>query len=289
MAIKGLMKGLPKNLSDLEEPCPICLLSKTTKITICLTIDISKFAPGFMLQINFAFFNVEIIRAFNSTFVAICSSNSHPFGFLSRRKLPYLEILKFLVTTLRNQDKKVAFIQVDEDVGLERSSELMRTCQNMNTIVQNIGGYASSLNGKSEIPNNTLDNITGALILNSSKKYKLWTCSSPRRPLFYTRSHLSALQNCALLFSTNFKFIFTFKNCTTQFSHWIVLCTKNISILCLFIKITHGFLAIELLTFFKNARFHFYCSRELSLFWLYKLYSLSRKGSVEKIFNMNQN
>ena len=29
---------------------------------------------------------------------------------------------------------------------------------------------------------------------------------------FYTRSHLSELQNCALIFSTNFQFIFTFKN-----------------------------------------------------------------------------
>ena len=39
---------------------------------------------------------------------------------------------------------------------------------------------------------------------------------------FYTHSHLSALQNCAVLFSTNFQIIFIFKKCTTQFSHWIV-------------------------------------------------------------------
>ena len=36
-------------------------------------------------------------------------------------------------------------------------------------------------------------------------------------PFFYTRYHLSALQNCALLLSTNFQFIFIFKKCTTQF------------------------------------------------------------------------
>ena len=41
------------------------------------------------------------------------------------------------------------------------------------------------------------------------------TCSSPRHPLFYTRSHLIALQNCALIFSTSFYFIFTLKKCTT--------------------------------------------------------------------------
>ena len=87
---------------------------------------------------------------------------------------------------------------------------------------------------------------------------------------FYTHSHLSALQNCALLFSTNFLFIFIFKECITQFSHWIVSCTiffKNI--LQLFIKFPHSFVTIELLTFCKNAKNN-YCSRELSLFWLNK-------------------
>ena len=38
-------------------------------------------------------------------------------------------------------------------------------------------------------------------------------------PFFYTRSHLSALPNCAVLFSTNFQIIFIFKERTTQFSH----------------------------------------------------------------------
>ena len=36
---------------------------------------------------------------------------------------------------------------------------------------------------------------------------------------FYTHSHLSALQNCALIFSANFQYIFTFKYRTIQFSH----------------------------------------------------------------------
>ena len=38
-------------------------------------------------------------------------------------------------------------------------------------------------------------------------------------PFFYTRFHLSALPNCAVLFPTNFQIIFIFKKCTTQFSH----------------------------------------------------------------------
>ena len=66
---------------------------------------------------------------------------------------------------MRNQDKKVTFIRVDEDGALERYSEFMETCHSMNIIVQTTGGDASYLNGKSESPNKTLANITRAFLL----------------------------------------------------------------------------------------------------------------------------
>ena len=74
------------------------------------------------------------------------------------------------VNTLINQDKKVAFIRVDEYGALARYSEFMKTCHNMNIKVQTTGGYASSISGKSEIPDKTLANNTRALIMNSSHK-----------------------------------------------------------------------------------------------------------------------
>ena len=61
-ARKGLVDGIPKNLPDLEEPCPICVLIKATKINIVPTIDVSECFDGFMLQMDFAFFNIESIR-----------------------------------------------------------------------------------------------------------------------------------------------------------------------------------------------------------------------------------
>ena len=72
MARKGLMEGLPENLPEFEEPCPIYLLTKVTKIPRDPTTDVSKFPPGFILQMDFAFLNVESIRGFTSTFVDIC-------------------------------------------------------------------------------------------------------------------------------------------------------------------------------------------------------------------------
>ena len=121
-----------------------------------------------MLQMDFEFFNVESIRGFTSTFVTILPATSYSFGFPYIRKPPPLDTLKFLVTTLRNQDKKVALIRVDEDGALARSSEFMKTCCSMNIIIQTTDGDASALNGKIEIPNNTIATITRARLLNSS-------------------------------------------------------------------------------------------------------------------------
>ena len=43
MTRKGLMEGLPETTPELEEPYPICLLTKATKIPIGPTTDVSKF------------------------------------------------------------------------------------------------------------------------------------------------------------------------------------------------------------------------------------------------------
>ena len=89
------MEGIPEKNPELKESCPIYIITKANKIPIGLTTDVSKFAPGFMLQTNFAFSNVENIRGFTSTFVAIFSAVLYPFGFTSRSKRPLLDILKF--------------------------------------------------------------------------------------------------------------------------------------------------------------------------------------------------
>ena len=102
MAIKVLTEVPPTNLTELEEPRPICLMKKATKIPRGPTTDVLKFSPGFMLHIDFVFFNVESILGFTSTFVDLCSSTSYPFGFTSRSKRLPIEILKLIVTTLSN-------------------------------------------------------------------------------------------------------------------------------------------------------------------------------------------
>ena len=127
MARKGLIEVPQTNIPDLEQPCPICLFNKATKIPRGLTIDTLKFAPRFMLHMDFLFFDVEIIHRFTSAFVAICSATSYPFGVtFIRQKCSPLDIIKYIVTTLRNQYKTVILIRVDEYGALTRSSESTR-------------------------------------------------------------------------------------------------------------------------------------------------------------------
>ena len=164
------MKGLPTNIPDLEEPWYIFLLNKSIITLIVPIMDVSKCFSGFMLQIDLSFFDTESTRGFTSNSVAICSDNSYPFRFPSRKIHPPLYILILLVVTFRNEDKKCTFIQMDEDGELERSSDIMKTCHNMNIIVQTTGGYASSLNVKRKIPNKILDHKTRVLLMNSSHK-----------------------------------------------------------------------------------------------------------------------
>ena len=148
MERKGLMEGLLENLPDLEEPCTIYLLAKATKPPRGPTTYVSKMSPGFMLQMDFALFNVESIREFTSTFVTICSATPFTFGFPFRSKHPHLDTLKLIVATLSNQDKKVTFVLVGEYGTLAIYSEFMRTCHHKKIIDQTTGGNASSLNGK---------------------------------------------------------------------------------------------------------------------------------------------
>ena len=173
-SIKVLVEVLPTNIPDLEEPWHICILTKANRNAIGPTTDVSKFSPGFMLQIYFSFFIIESIRGLTSNFVATCSANSYPFGFPSRSKRPHLDILTFIVNTLSNQYKKVSLVWVDEDGVLSISSEFMNTCHNRKIIVKTTGGDASSLNGKIESPNKTLDNITRSLLINSYHNKELW-------------------------------------------------------------------------------------------------------------------
>ena len=92
-------------------------------------------------------------------------------------------------------------------------------------------------------------------------------------PFFYTPYHFSELKSFKSLISTHFLFIFIFKYCMTQFSHWIV----SWAILNCFYSSRENQLQVfcyGFFWFFNNAHFHIYFSWELIILWLTKIISL---------------
>ena len=81
---------------------------------------------------------------------------------------------------------KVAFIQVDEYGAPARSFKLTEKHHNMNIILQITRINAYYLNLKSESPDKTLANITGALLLNLSQNKELW-CFAYQYAIFFSR------------------------------------------------------------------------------------------------------
>ena len=106
----------------------------------------------------------------------------------------------------------------------------------------------------------------------------LLTGSSPIRPLFL---HYLIWVNYKVVsqLSQPIFLSFSYLN-STRHNLVIELCLALKYIinffLQLFSKPTYSFVAIELLDLFKNAKFHFYCSRELSVFGFKEKYSLSK-------------
>ena len=165
MSKKFIMKGLPKNLPDLEEPWPIRLFTKATKIPIGPNNNVSNIVPVFMLQMNITFFNVESISGFTSNFVSIWSATSQPFCFLSIIKTLLIYIIKFKVNTLRKKDNKFAFVWVYKYVSQKLYLEFMRAWHNMNIIVQTTGRDSYYHDVKSWTSNKILSNITRVLMV----------------------------------------------------------------------------------------------------------------------------
>ena len=97
-------------------------------------------------------------------------------------------------------------------------------------------------------------------------------------PFFYTGYHLSELQSCALIFSTNF-ILFSHLN-SAQHNLVIKLCRapKKKMFLRLFGRLAHSFVAIELLNSSINEKLSFHCSREISVFGILKNPYVNRIG-----------
>ena len=172
----NLMTGMPNKIPTFHDSykCPICLLSKATKIPRTLHRHKDHYKPGEFSCLDFSFWNVVSIRGFSSILSAICMKTRYSFVFPTRNKRPPLSTLSWFIKTLRCQGYPVLYIQTDEGGELGRSTDFLKLLTTHNCIYMGTGKSGSSLNGVVERPNRTVANSVRSKLLNAALPDEFW-------------------------------------------------------------------------------------------------------------------
>ena len=189
MKTNKLMDGLPTNISKFhnEYNCPICLLTKSTKIK--RNKDVPSRLPhtkGEILCMDYSFWNIQSIRGFASLLSVVCQTTRFSFTFPTRHKRPPLSTISWLIKILRKQGFPVTYIQTDEGGELGRSSDFLKMLTHHNCIFLGTGKSGSSLNGLVERPNRTIAEAVRAKLTNSGLDDTFW-CFAAEDAVFKQR------------------------------------------------------------------------------------------------------
>ena len=118
-------------------------------------MDTTPLAPFQRIHVDFSFFSVVSIRGFTSALDIACASTSYPIGFPTKSKAPPIEILRWLLGTLRSMGYVVNFLRVDEGGELANSSSFAKFVFKSDCILESTGAGNSTNNGKVERQNRT--------------------------------------------------------------------------------------------------------------------------------------
>ena len=172
-----MMHGLPNDITHFHDEynCPICLLTKATKIKRNKTTPSRlPHKKGDYLCMDYSFWNTTSIRGFTSLLSVVCLATRFSFVFPTRHKRPPLATISWLIMTLRKQGFDVTYIQTDEGGELGRSSDFLKLLTKHNCIYLGTGRSGSSLNGLVERPNRTIAEAVRAKLTNSGMKDEFW-------------------------------------------------------------------------------------------------------------------
>lgn len=194
MKKENIMRGLPSNITTFhnEYSCPICLLTKSTKINRNKII-VSKIQHkrGEKFSMDFSFWNKQSIRGFTSLLTVICVHTRFSFAFPTHHKRPPLATIAWLINILRKQGFPVTYIQTDEGGELGRSGDFLKLLTSLNCIFLGTGHSGSSLKGIVERPNRTIAEAVRAKLTNSGLGDEFW-CFAAEDTVFKQRRTLHA-------------------------------------------------------------------------------------------------
>jgi hypothetical protein len=195
MCRKQTVQGLPKRPPPRYDfYCAICSLGKMTREIKGKTCDTAALAPGALLHMDFAFWDVVSHRGFTAMLTIIDANTRTLWLFCTSSKKPPIHIVRWFFTKLRREQRTLATVRVDEDGSLARSSLFCAFIRDEAKLgLDTTVGYASYLNGKVERPNRTVANKVHCVLLNSDRPLSHWCYAVEASANIYRCTHHSAI------------------------------------------------------------------------------------------------
>ena len=118
----GLPKHCPKKIH--KAPCAICYTEKMTTINKGTTVNTSNLRPGELIHMEFSFYSAIYIRCFASMLTVVCARTRMLCVFPASSKRSNVCIIRFILTTLINEQHPCKVIRADEDIVLSNSTDV---------------------------------------------------------------------------------------------------------------------------------------------------------------------
>ena len=173
----GLPKSCPTKIH--KTPCTICYTSKMTTTNKGTKIDTSNLQPGDLVHVEFVFYNVTSSCGFNPIITVVCARTRIIWLFPTASKKAPVRIIRFILTTLMNEQHQCKLARVFEDSALENSTCVINLLvDEFKIYMKNTGGDASWLNGKNERHNRIIHNMVRAALIDSNYHETKWWCAA---------------------------------------------------------------------------------------------------------------
>jgi len=105
MCKRGVLLGLPRQVTAPVDPCRVCLKAKATRLPHGGTVSTEHLRPGQQVHMDFSFFNVISVRGMVAILSIVDAKTRYLWVFPMRSRRPPLDICWYFTEQLRRMGR----------------------------------------------------------------------------------------------------------------------------------------------------------------------------------------
>ena len=170
----GKYTGLIESILKPTYPCWYCRISNGPRLPRLPNISTEYFDTGTCLHLDFRLFNKVSCQNFTSLLIIVDTITIHLFVYPTIFKLLPLQLIITFIQFSLHRGYKRSIFRIDEGGKFYRPADFMQVCIDHGVIVDITGSYSSSINGKIELPQQTIKNMVMTQLLSHGHHDDLW-------------------------------------------------------------------------------------------------------------------